>query len=75
MSSHKAVRLMTPDEAASFLSVSTRTLKRLVAEGALGAVKCPSSDNLGQLSVVSFGGSGSSVLEVMRFQFGGASAA
>ena len=39
MSSHKSVRLMTPDEAASFLSVSTRTLKRLVAEGALRAVK------------------------------------
>ena len=39
MSSHKSVRLMTPDEAAGFLSVSTRTLKRLVAEGALGAVK------------------------------------
>ena len=39
MSSHKAVRLMTPDEAASFLSVSTRTLKRLVAEGTLGAIK------------------------------------
>ncbi|NBS27071.1 MAG: DNA-binding protein [Gammaproteobacteria bacterium] len=39
MSSHKPVRLMTPDEAAGFLSVSTRTLKRLVAEGALGAVK------------------------------------
>ena len=39
MSSHKPVRLMTPDEAASFLSVSTRTLKRLVAEGALGAIK------------------------------------
>jgi excisionase family DNA binding protein len=30
---------MTPDEAAGFLSVSTRTLKRLVAEGKLGAVK------------------------------------
>ena len=39
MSSHKPVRLMTPNEAASFLSVSTRTLKRLVAEGALRAVK------------------------------------
>ena len=39
MNSHKPVRLMTPDEAAGFLSVSTRTLKRLVAEGALGAVK------------------------------------
>ena len=36
---------------------------------------CPPSDNLGQLSVVSFGGSGSSLLEVMRFQLGGASAA
>ena len=39
MSSHKPVRLMTPDEAAGFLSVSTRTLKRLVAKGDLGAVK------------------------------------
>ena len=39
MSSHKPVRLMTPNEAANFLSVSTRTLKRLVAEGKLGAVK------------------------------------
>ena len=39
MSGHKPVRLMTTDEAASFLSVSTRTLKRLVAEGALRAVK------------------------------------
>jgi hypothetical protein len=36
---------------------------------------CPSSDNLGRLSGVSFGGSGSSLIEVMRFQFGGASAA
>ena len=27
------------DDAAGFLSVSTRTLKRLVAEGALGAIK------------------------------------
>ena len=39
MSSHKTVRLMTPDEAAGFLSVSRRPLKRLVAEGELGAVK------------------------------------
>ena len=39
MSSHKPVRLMTPDEAAGFLSVSRRTLKRLVAEGELVAVK------------------------------------
>ena len=36
---------------------------------------CPSSDNLGQLSVLPFGGSGSSLIEVMRFPFGGASAA
>ena len=36
---------------------------------------CPSSDNLGQLSALSFGGSGSSLIEFMRFQFGGASAA
>ena len=39
MNNLKPVRLMTPDEAAGFLSVSTRTLKRLVAEGELGAVK------------------------------------
>ena len=39
MNGYKPVRLMTPNEAAGFLSVSTRTLKRLVAEGALGAVK------------------------------------
>ena len=39
MSSHKTVRLMTPDEAAGFLSVSTETLKWLVAEGEMGAVK------------------------------------
>ena len=39
MSSHKHVRLLTPDEAASFLSVSTRTLKRIVAEGKLDAIK------------------------------------
>jgi len=39
------------------------------------AAACPSSDNLGQLSVLSFGGSGSSLIEFMRFPFGGASAA
>ena len=39
MNGYKPVRLMTPNEAAGFLSVSTRTLKRLVAEGELGAVK------------------------------------
>ena len=36
---------------------------------------CPSSDNLGQLRLIPFGGSGSSLIEFMRFQFGGASAA
>src|SRR6056297_3558781 len=36
---------------------------------------CPSSDNLGHQSVLSFGGSGSSLIEFMRFPFGGASAA
>ncbi len=46
MSSHKTVRLMTPDEAAGFLSVSTRTLKCLVAEGALGAFKIRGSMRL-----------------------------
>jgi len=39
MTSNKPVRLMTPDEAASFLSVSTRTIKRLVAEDKLIAIK------------------------------------
>ena len=32
-------RLLTPAEAASFLSISTKTLKRLVATGALPAVR------------------------------------
>ena len=41
----------------------------------LAGLLCPSSDNLGQLSVLSFGGSGSYLIEVMRFHFGGASAA
>lgn len=36
---------------------------------------CPSSDNLGHQSVLSFGGSGSFLIEFMRFQFCGASAA
>ena len=36
---------------------------------------CPSSDNLGQQRCFPFGGSGSSLIEIMRFQFGGASAA
>ena len=37
--------------------------------------KCASSDNLGHQSVLSFGGSGSSLIKFMRFQFRGASAA
>ena len=36
---------------------------------------CASSDNLGHQSVLSFGGSGSSLIKFMRFQFRGASAA
>ena len=38
MSSHKPVRLMTPDEAAGFVGINPHP-KRLVAEGALGAIK------------------------------------
>ena len=40
----------------------------------IGPGNCPSSDNLGHLSGFRFGGSGSSLIEFMRFQFGGASA-
>jgi len=39
MTSSKPVRLLTPDEVAQFLSVSQRTVKRLVAEGSLPAYK------------------------------------
>ena len=39
MTSSKPVRLLTPDEAAQFLSISQRTVKRLVAEGRLRAYK------------------------------------
>ena len=39
MTSSRPVRLLTPDEAAQFLSVSQRTVKRLVAEGHLRAYK------------------------------------
>ena len=39
MTSNKPVRLLTPDEAAQYLSVSQRTVKRLVAEGNLRAYK------------------------------------
>ena len=38
-------------------------------------LNCASSDNLGHQSVLSFGGSGSSLIKFMRFQFRGASAA
>lgn len=53
--------------------LSPDTIRRHL--GRVATRMCPSSDNLGQLSVVSFGGSGSSLIEFMRFQFGGASAA
>jgi IS5 family transposase len=36
---------------------------------------CQSSDNLGQQRCFPFGGSGSSLIEIMRFQFRGVSAA
>ena len=39
MTNSKPVRLLTPDEAAQFLSVSQRTVKRLVADGSLRAYK------------------------------------
>jgi excisionase family DNA binding protein len=39
MTSHKPVRLLTPEEAADFLSVSVRTIKRLVTEGTVQAIK------------------------------------
>ena len=39
MTRSKPVRLLTPDEAAQFLSISKRTVKRLVAEGHLHAYK------------------------------------
>ena len=39
MTSHKPVRLLTPEEAADFLSVSVRTIKRLVTEGSVQAIR------------------------------------
>ena len=39
MTSQRPVRLLTPKEAADFLSVSPRTIKRLVSEGDLTAVR------------------------------------
>ena len=43
MTSHKPVRLLTPKEAADFLSISARTIKRLVSEGSLPAVRVRNS--------------------------------
>jgi excisionase family DNA binding protein len=39
----KAVRLLTPDEASQFLGVSTKTLRRLVKNGEIPAVKVSKS--------------------------------
>ena len=43
MTSQRPVRLLTPKEAADFLSVSPRTIKRLVSEGDLTAVRVRNS--------------------------------
>ena len=43
MTSQRPVRLPTPKEAADFLSVSARTIKRLVSEGNLPAVRVRNS--------------------------------
>ena len=43
MTSNKPVRLLTPKEAADFLSVSARTIKRLVSEGNLPAIRVRNS--------------------------------
>jgi len=43
MTSLKPVRLLTPEEAADFLSVSPRTIKRLVSEGNLPAIRVRNS--------------------------------
>ena len=47
MTSSKPVRLLTPDEAAQFLSVSQRTVKRLVAEGSLRVHQCNQHQSTG----------------------------
>ena len=39
MTSNATTRLLTPEEAAGYLSVSKRTLKRLVAEKELSAIR------------------------------------
>ena len=43
MTNDKPVRLLTPKEAADYLSVSSRTLKRLVNEKSISAVRIRSS--------------------------------
>jgi len=43
MTSNKPIRLLTPKEAANFLSVSARTIKRLVSEGSLPAIRVRNS--------------------------------
>ena len=43
MTSQRPVRLLTPKEAADFLSVSARTIKGLVSEGNLPAVRVRNS--------------------------------
>jgi len=43
MTSQRPVRLLTPKEAADFLSVSSRTIKRLVSEGNLPAIRVRNS--------------------------------
>ena len=43
MTSHKPIRLLNLKEAADFLSVSARTIKRLVSEGSLPAVRVRNS--------------------------------
>ena len=43
LTSLKPVRLLTPEEAADFLSVSPRTIKRLVKEESLPAIRVRNS--------------------------------
>ena len=57
------------------IPIQTLNFYALSFGAAFLAMACASSDNLGHQSVLSFGGSGSSLIEFMRFQFGGASAA
>ena len=54
MTIHKPVRLLTPKEAAEFLSVSTRTLNRLVNEASLPAIKVRGSMRFNLEDLVTF---------------------